>query len=116
MKLFRPVGQQELALIESLGYRAFPPRLPGQPIFYPVLNEEYAAEIARQWNVHDPASGHIGYVLEFEMDDAYMNRFEPKTVGAAHHREYWIPAKELQEFNKNIIGCIKLIKTIVAPE
>lgn len=34
--LFRPVGPRELALIASSGYQAFPPRLPEQPIFYPV--------------------------------------------------------------------------------
>jgi hypothetical protein len=44
--LYRPVGQKELDLIAQSGYRAFPPRLSGQPIFYPVLNEEYAREIA----------------------------------------------------------------------
>jgi len=45
--LFRPVGQGELALIRDSGFRQFPPRLPAQPFFYPVLNEEYAAQIAR---------------------------------------------------------------------
>jgi hypothetical protein len=43
--LYRPVGQKELDLIRELEYRAFPPRLPEQPIFYPVLNQEYAAQI-----------------------------------------------------------------------
>ena len=37
--LFRPVGEKELALIRQLDDRAFPPRLPEQPIFYPVANE-----------------------------------------------------------------------------
>jgi hypothetical protein len=45
--LWRPVGQAELKLIERSGWRRFPPRLAGQPIFYPVLNEHYAAKIAR---------------------------------------------------------------------
>jgi len=40
--LYRPVGQEELNLIRDGGYREFPPRLQHQPIFYPVLNEEYA--------------------------------------------------------------------------
>jgi len=34
--LYRPVGQEELNLIQSSGYREFPPRLPHQPIFYAV--------------------------------------------------------------------------------
>ena len=33
MILYRPVGEQELALIRESGYTAFPPRLPEQPIF-----------------------------------------------------------------------------------
>ena len=37
--LWRPTGPQELALVESSGWRAWPPRLADQPIFYPVLNE-----------------------------------------------------------------------------
>jgi len=45
--LYRPVGPKELALIEESGWREFPLRLPEQPIFYPVLNEEYATQIAR---------------------------------------------------------------------
>ena len=40
--LFRPTGQAERDLVEASGWRAFPPRLPEQPIFYPVLTEEYA--------------------------------------------------------------------------
>jgi hypothetical protein len=35
--LYRPVGKKELELIRASGFRAFPPRLPGQPFFYPVL-------------------------------------------------------------------------------
>jgi hypothetical protein len=55
------VGQVELDLIEST------PRLDWQPIFYPVLNREYAVQIARDWNTKDAASGYVvGYVLRFE--------------------------------------------------
>ena len=60
--LFRPVGPKELALIRESGWRAFPPRLPEQPIFYRVLNEEYAAQIARHWNASSPTTGYRGYV------------------------------------------------------
>ena len=49
--LYRPVGPEELELIKQADWSAFPPRLPEQPIFYPVLNEEYATQIARAWNV-----------------------------------------------------------------
>ncbi|MDR6514926.1 hypothetical protein [Chryseobacterium camelliae] len=46
--LYRPVGEKEMLLIIERGYTAFPLRLEWQPIFYPVLNEHYAAEIAKK--------------------------------------------------------------------
>ena len=36
----------ELRLVYEAGLKAFPPRLPEQPIFYPVLNFGYAEQIA----------------------------------------------------------------------
>jgi len=104
--LFRPVGPKELELIRQSGYKAFPPRLPEQPIFYPVLNEEYATKIARDWNV--PASG-SGYVTRFAVRADYLSRYEVQTVGGRIHQEYWVPAEELDEFNYNIVGQIEVI-------
>jgi hypothetical protein len=104
--LYRPTGEIELRLIAESGYRAFPPRLPEQPIFYPVLNEEYATQIARDWNTRD---GGIGSVLKFEVDSAYLAKFQVQTAGARVHQEYWIPAEELDEFNRNIVGSIEVI-------
>ena len=115
MILYRPVGEQELALIRESGYTAFPPRLPEQPIFYPVLNEQYAAEIAGKWNTKDPASGFKGYVTRFEVDDGFLSRYEVQMVGRSYHQEYWIPADELTEFNRHIVGKIEVIRTISAP-
>ena len=57
LTLFRPVGPKELELIKASGWKAFPPRLSDQPIFYPVLNEDYAVQIARDWNVKESGSG-----------------------------------------------------------
>ena len=108
-KLFRPVGQGELDLIAGAGFKAFPPRLPEQPIFYPVLTKEYAEQIARDWNTKDEHSGFIGYVLEFDVDAEYLNRFEVRKVGGDKHLEYWIPAAELDEFNRHIQGEIRAI-------
>jgi hypothetical protein len=104
--LYRPVGPKELALIEQAAFRAFPPRLPEQPIFYPVLNEAYATKIARDWNVK--ASG-SGYVTRFQVKADYLARYNVETVGARAHQEYWIPAEELDEFNRNIVGPIEVI-------
>jgi hypothetical protein len=90
------------------GYRSFPPRLPGQLIFYPVLNEEYAAQIARDWNAKNPAIGE-GYVTRFRVRTQYLAKFAVKKVGGASHLEYWIPAKDLEELNSNIVGPIRVI-------
>lgn len=110
MILFRPVGKTELELIENSNYTAFPPRLPQQPIFYPVLNQKYAEEIAERWNTGDINSQYKGYVLKFEIDDTYISQFEVQTVGNRYHQELWIPAEELENFNKFIIGKIEVIK------
>ncbi len=103
--LFRPVGPKELALLEASGWTAFPPRLPEQPIFYPVTNEEYAAEIARDWNV--PSVG-AGYVTKFAVDAEFVARYPRKVVGAKLHEELWVPAQELEEFNRHIVGKIEV--------
>jgi hypothetical protein len=104
--LYRPVGPKELALIAASGFREFPPRLPEQPIFYPVLNEQYARQIARGWNV--PASG-AGYVTRFAVQKPFLARYPEQQVGASVHRELWIPAEELAEMNRNIVGLIEVI-------
>lgn len=109
MVLYRPVGEKELSLIRESGNTRFPPRLREQPIFYPVLNRKYAEEIAGRWNTKDEASGYSGYVLEFEVDDAFIAGYEVQTVGASYHQEYWIPAEELEAFNQHITGEIRVI-------
>src|SRR5947209_5178235 len=93
--LFRPVGQKELDLIRESGDRAFLPRLPHQPIFYPVLSEEYATQIARDWNTRDEASGCVGYVTRFQVRADYLRSYSVESVGSSRHQEYWIPAAEL---------------------
>ncbi len=106
--LFRPVGQEELDLIRASNFTAFPPRLPEQPIFYPVLNEEYATQIARDWNAkHNEIRA--GYVTRFHVRKDYLSRYEIQTVGGSTHQEYWIPAEDLHEFNANIVGPIEVI-------
>ena len=104
--LYRPVGPKELELIAASGYREFPPRLPEQPIFYPVLNEEYARQIARDWNV--PASG-AGYVIRFSVPKSFADRYPVRTVGTSTHQELWVPADELPELNHNIVGKLEII-------
>ena len=104
--LFRPTGPEELALVEASGFRRWPPRLLGQPIFYPVTNEEYAIQIARDWNV--PQSG-SGFVTRFFVRKAFMDRYPIHTVGGRIHTEWWIPAEELEAMNDNIVGVIEVL-------
>ena len=107
--LFRPVGQKELDLIAATGFARFPPRLPSQPIFYPVVTEPYAVEIARDWNTRDEASGYAGYVLRFRVETEFLARYPERIAGAARHRELWVPAEDLDEFNRHIRGPIEVI-------
>ena len=103
--LYRPVGQREWELIAESGFTAFPPRLPEQPIFYPVTNAEYATQIARDWNTKDKASGYCGYVTEFAVDALFLKQYKVQTVGRQGlHDEYWIPADDLPAFNTAIRG------------
>jgi hypothetical protein len=104
--LYRPVGPKELALIAATGYSEFPPRLPDQPIFYPVLNEEYARQIARDWNV--PASG-AGYVIRFAVKKSFADRYAVRTAGSSIHQELWVPAEELPELNRNVVGQLQVV-------
>ncbi|MGB8475549.1 MAG: hypothetical protein WCE61_15815 [Candidatus Acidiferrum sp.] len=106
--LYRPVGANELCLIVESGYSAFPPRLPGQPIFYPVLNEDYAIQIARDWNAKN-SEAREGYVTRFAVRTEYLSQFEVRKVGGLLHLEYWIPAEELDVFNQNIVGKIEVV-------
>lgn len=105
--LYRPVGPKELALIRASGHRAFPPRLPQQPIFYPVLNQEYARQIARDWNVKDSGAG---YVTRFAVRTEFASLYPVQKVGSSIHQELWIPAEDLAEMNRNIVGLIEVVE------
>ncbi len=110
--LYRPVGKAELDLIQESGYTRFPPRLPHQPIFYPVLSEEYAREIAEEWNKKEK-SGYAGYVTKFRVKAKFVQQFAMKQVGDIQHRELWIPAALLEEMNDNLVGKIEVIAEFV---
>ncbi len=104
--LWRPVGPAELRLIEESGFEAFPPRLPEQPVFYPVLSEDYAVQIARDWNVRMDGAG---FVLRFAVGRAFLQRYEVQQAGGRQHLEYWIPAEDLPDFNRAIVGKIEVV-------
>ncbi|XWK89998.1 MAG: hypothetical protein U7127_08100 [Phormidium sp.] len=107
MLLYRPVGLKELDLIARANFKAFPPRLPVQPIFYPVLNFEYAQKIARDWNTKSNSCA--GFITKFEVEDIYVKKFPVQTVGSRICQELWVPAEELAEFNRHIIGKIHIV-------
>lgn len=107
--LFRPTGLAELALVFDSKMKEFPPRLREQPIFYPVLNQTYAAQIAREWNTKSPPN-FAGYVTRFQIDGDYAAQFPTQTVGSGTHQELWVPAERLPEFNSKILGCIQTVE------
>ncbi|KPI21969.1 hypothetical protein OV450_7537 [Actinobacteria bacterium OV450] len=104
--LWRPTGPAELDLVRALDWRAWPPRLPEQPIFYPVLNEDYAIRIARDWNVKHSGAG---FVTRFEVDTEFLARYPVRQAGGRTILELWVPAEELDEFNAHIVGRIEVV-------
>lgn len=109
MILYRPTGPKELALVAESDWKAWPPRLPDQPIFYPVLTFDYAEKIARDWNSTREDAGFSGYVTRFEIDDEFAARYDVELAGGEAHKELWVPAEELAEFNRHIVGKIEVV-------
>ena len=105
--LWRPVGPAELELIRASGMRTFPPRLPDQPIFYPVTTEDYAVKIARDWNVRDSGAG---FVTRFSVRKDYLDGYQVQDAGGRAHREYWILAEEMPAFNDAVVGEIEVVR------
>jgi hypothetical protein len=105
--LFRPVGAEELRLVEQSGFRAFPPRSAQQPTFYPVLTEEFALKIVHEWLIPDLGAG---YITRFKVRRAFLSRYKTENAGGPGLEEYWIPAEDLAEFNQNIVGLIEVIR------
>lgn len=113
---YRPVGLRELELIAESGYRAYPPRLAWQPIFYPVLTREYARAIVTPWNSKESEAGHCGFVTEFEIHDSFVARYPVQQLGGGPiYRELWVPAEDLAEFNSNIVGDIRVVESVYGP-
>lgn len=104
--MYRPTGPKELELVAQSGYRRWPLRLPEQPIFYPVTNEDYAKQITIDWNVK---SSGVGYVTKFEIRKSFVDNYELHQVGGTKHTEWWIPAEDLEKLNENIVGLIEVI-------
>lgn len=104
MILFRPTGRRELELVAAAEWQAWPPRLPEQPIFYPVLTFAYAEKIARDWNAKGPDGE--GFVTRFDISDRIAEVYKPELAGGRDHQELWVPAEDLEAFNREILGRI----------
>ena len=116
MILYRPTGLAELKLVAATHWTAWPARLPDQPIFYPVLTLDYARKIARDWNAHDLFSGYIGFVTRFNITEQAAVRYPVQVAGGRSHGELWLPAEELAEFNRQIIGRIIVLESHPGPK
>ena len=108
IEMFRPIGPGEYDLLLENDFSSWPPRLEIQPIFYPVTNAQYADEINVKWNV--PQSG-VGYTTCFLVKRAFADQYEIQRVGGDSHEEWWIPAEDLSELNRNLVGKIEVIRT-----
>ena len=111
--LFRPVGPLEFERIQASGYRAFPPRarvrMPGQPYFYPMVNMNYAVQIARDWNGHAcRADSGAGYVTRFRVRTDFILKYPVQTVGDTIHQELWIPAEELPALIRHAVSRLEI--------
>lgn len=115
LTLYRPVGLKEAERVLASGCAGFPPRLPDQPIFYPVMNADYARQIARDWNAPDAGSGYVGFVTAFDVDAGYAARYPVRTVGARGHQELWVPAEELADFNARLVGPVRFTEAWYGP-
>ena len=109
MILFRPTGLKELLLVCETGWTAWPPRLPDQPIFYPVTSFDYAEKIARDWNSVAPAPDNLGFVTRWEMADDITQTHPLQLAGGRDHEELWVPAEDMDAFNARIVGKIEVI-------
>lgn len=104
--LYRPVEPLELEAIRDSGFARFPARRPGQPLFYPLAQEDYARAVARESCA--PAAG-VGYVTRFQVDRGYLSQFPLHPARLPRTLEYWVPAEELDEFNDHIQGRIEVV-------
>ncbi|MEN8671348.1 MULTISPECIES: hypothetical protein [unclassified Ketobacter] len=109
--LFRPVGPGQLQAVLECDCRRFPARRPNQKFFYPLLHECFARRIAWQWHVL--RSG-VGYITAFEVITDYLQTLPVFTLGGPEHREYRIPAAQLEAFNDQIVGRIHVVGVVLA--
>jgi hypothetical protein len=79
--LFRPTGLKKLLLVRDSGWWAWPPRLPEN----------------------------FGFVTRFIVPDDIVETYPVQGAGGRSHEEMWVPAEELEAFDRRIDGEIEVI-------
>ena len=104
--LYSPVSPSQLAKIINADWQQFFLHSDGQRFFFPKLHASFAEMLARQWEakVHS-----AGYVVCFDIQRPFIDRFSLETVAYQEHFEYRIPANVLDQFNRAIWGNIRLL-------
>lgn len=77
------------------------------------MNKEYASEIASQWNTNDEFGNYLGIVTQFELEITEFEKYKIENVGGSHHNEIWVPAENLNIFNRAIVGKIEVVEVFV---
>ncbi len=103
--LYRAVNAEELAALQSLRWKGFPPC--AEAAFYPALNARFALDfIHSQEGGKKPAL----YLTRFQIHAGYVRSFEVQTLSGEVHDELWVPAEEWENFNRNIVGRIAVVR------
>ena len=104
--LFHALGSDELELIKRSGWTQFPSRSREEPLFYPILTEEYATQVAKEAYVEVDG---VGWVIKSAVSTDFVRKYDVQQIGASYQREYWIPAAELADLNRHLVGPIEVL-------
>jgi hypothetical protein len=99
--LFCAADPEDLQLLEAIGWSGWPRINPDKPIFCPVPTEDHASRITRE---SQTAKFGVGYVVRFEIIQAFMARYPRHRMHKRAHEEYWIPWRDLTDFNNHLVG------------
>jgi hypothetical protein len=58
----------------------------------------------------------VGFVTEFDVSDSLAGRYPVRDAAGRSHQELWVPAEELDEFNRHIVGLIRVVEVFAGPD
>ena len=67
-------------------------------------------------DLEDEIEGYQTRLTRFEVEQSYVEQFVVQTVGGRIHQELWVPAEQLDEFNRHIISPITVEATYYGPQ